>query len=143
MFKKLLKTFAAIFMFFCISSARAMEEEAMDTPSQYFVILQKAYQGDPKSIDGLHDALRRLKERSHPGDYEKELNQLYSQALNQEVSSKIFAELIKKFIINEKYRLCPSPLTDFDDNFHRTLWTSLTAEERQKIQKMREAAQGQ
>lgn len=64
------------FILSCLSSAYAMEENPGDASSQYLTILKKAYQGDPKSINGLHNALRKLKERSHPDDYKKELNQL-------------------------------------------------------------------
>jgi hypothetical protein len=138
-----IKPLAGIFLLSYMSSARAMEEDLTDVPSPYLTILQKAYQGDPKSIDGLHNALRKLKERLHPDDYKKELNQLHNEALSQEISSETFAKHIKNFVEHEKHKICASPLTDFDDNFHQTLWTSLTAEERQKIQRMREAAQGQ
>ena len=134
------KVIFCVFILSCLSSVRAMEEGLMDTPSQYLTILQKAYQGDPKSIDGLHNALRKLKESSHPDDYKEKLRELSQQALNPDVLPEEFAGYIRMFIEHEKHRICPSPLIAYDDNFHQTLWTSLTAEERQKIQ---EAAQGQ
>lgn len=93
-----------------------MKEDFMDAPSQYLVILQKAYQGDPDSIKDLHYALTKLKERSHNSEYKQKLRQFYNQALNSQVPSKKFAECIKSFIINEIHWLCPSPLINLSSD---------------------------
>lgn len=130
------------FILSCLSSAYAMEEELSREQFQYFVILQKAHKEDSESIDGLYNALRKLKKISRPDDYEEELNQLYNEALSQGISSEIFSERVKQFIDHAQRRLCPSPVIHFDDNFRRTLWASFTPEEKEKIQRMREAAQG-
>lgn len=78
------------------------QEEIMSERQQYLAILQKAYQGDQKSIDGLHNALRNLKERSHSDCYKKKLSQLYDQVLNPDISSETCAKRIIEFIQFEK-----------------------------------------
>ncbi|MBX9622103.1 MAG: hypothetical protein K2X28_08845 [Alphaproteobacteria bacterium] len=133
------KIIFCVFLLSYNSSAYAMKEGPIGREQyRYLVILQKAYQGDPKSINGLHNALRKLKERSHPDDYKNKLSQFCNQALSPEISSETFAGHIKNFIEHEKRRICASPLTDFDNSFHRSLLASLTEQQRGQIRQFKE-----
>ncbi|MBX9621981.1 MAG: hypothetical protein K2X28_08195 [Alphaproteobacteria bacterium] len=114
------------------------QEGDSDVCAQYLAILQKAYQGNSNSTDGLYDCLVRLKEIL-PNNYKTELSRFYNQALNPDVQPKKFARQIRMFIEHEQRRLCPSPFIYFGDHFRRDLLASLTKEERRKIKRLQKS----
>ncbi|MBX9621980.1 MAG: hypothetical protein K2X28_08190 [Alphaproteobacteria bacterium] len=100
------------------SSVHGMEENPMDAGSQYLTIIQKAHEGVPNSINGLHAALRELKRSFPPYSYSKKLSELYEQALDEGISPKKFAESVKGFIRGDYRRIGPSPRFTPDDSFY-------------------------